>query len=231
MVYIGIPSYDGKIHWTTASGLMETARWCGEQHVGIAMDVIPGDAFIGKARNLIVHRFLKSGFRDLVFVDADVGFDLRGIGLLCKAEPEIVMGLYRMKCPDPVRYPALLFDPVERHPSDQNLIRLQYGPAGFLRIRREVFDAMRERWPDEYYVNAGAERVYDYFPAGRVGINFTGEDLSFCNRAQECGFKIWAMQDIKLKHTGEKSWDSDWAIDVLNIEEARHGNIKMAEAA
>lgn len=221
MVYIGIPTYDGKLHWTTSSGLMQTARWCGENKVGIAMDVIPGDAFISKARNLIVHRFLKSGFRDLVFVDADVGFDLAGIGALCKAEPEIVMGLYRMKCPDPVRYPALLLDPIERHPSDPNLIRLQYGPAGFMRIRREVFDAMREQWPDEYYVNAGEEKVYDYFPAGRTGNHFTGEDLSFCNRAAQCGFKIWAMQGIKLKHSGEKAWDSDWSIDVLNIDEAR----------
>ena len=220
MVFFGIPTYNGLIHWKCASGLMETARWCGEQRIGVAMDVIPNDAFIGKARNLIVHRFLKSGFRDLLFVDADVGFDLEGVGLLCKADPPLVMGLYRMKCPDPVRYPALLFDPVERHPSDPNLIKLQYGPAGFMRVRREVFDAMREKWPDQYYVNAGEEKVYDYFPCGRVGQHFTGEDLNFCIRAQACGFDVWAKQGIKLDHFGESKWSSDWAIDALQLVEA-----------
>ena len=217
MVYIGIPTYDGKLHWTTAKGLMETARWCGEQSIGIAMDVIPGDAFIGKARNLIAHRFMKSGFRDLVFIDADIGFDLQGIGLICKAEPALVMGLYQMKKEGPIRYPALLFDPIERHPSDPNLIKLQYGPAGFMRVRREVFEAMQKQWPDQYYMNVGEEKVYDYFPCGREGNNFTGEDLNFCVRAQICGFPIWGMQNIKLKHTGERCWESEWAIDKMVV--------------
>lgn len=218
-VYLAIPTYDGKIHWTTVAGISQAARWCGENKVGFAVDVIPGDAFIGKARNLLAHRFLKSGFRDLVFVDADVGFDLAGLGAICKAEPPIVMGLYRMKCPPPTRYPALLYDPVERHPSDPNLIKLQYGPAGFMRIRREVFETMQKAWPDEYYVNAGSEPLYDYFPAGRVGNHFTGEDLNFCIRAQECGYDLWAMQNVKLKHTGEHAWESEWAIDQLQLME------------
>ena len=220
MVYLAIPTYDGKMHWTTVAGIAQSARACGERKIGFAVDVIPGDAFIGKARNLLVHRFLKSGFRDLLFVDADVGFTAEGLAALCEAEPPLVMGLYRMKCPPPTRYPALMYDPIERHPSDPSLVKLQYGPAGFMRVRREVFDAMRERWPDEYYVNAGEEKVYDYFPCGRVGQHFTGEDLNFCIRAQQCGFDVWAKQDIELKHTGENCWPSKWAIDKLELAEA-----------
>lgn len=219
-VYFATPTYDGKMHWTTVKGLADSARYCGENRIGVAMDVIPGDAFVSKARSLLVHRFMKSGFRDLLFVDADVGFDVAGVAALCKAEPPIVMGLYQMKCPAPIRYPALLFDPVERHPSDPNLIKLQYGPAGFMRVRREVFERMQEMWPDQYYVNVGEEKVFDHFPAGRTGINFTGEDINFCTRAQVAGFSIWAHQGIKLTHTGEKSWQSDWAIDTLQILEA-----------
>jgi hypothetical protein len=220
MVYFGIPTYDSKLHWTTVAGLMETARACGEKKIGVAIDVIPGDAFIGKARNLIAHRFMKSNFRDLVFVDADVGFDLAGIEALCKAEPPIVMGLYRMKCPLPERYPALLYDPIVRHPSDRRLVKLQYGPAGFLRIRREVFEAMKAKWPDQYYVSEGEEMIYDFFPSGREVNHFTGEDLNFCIRSQVCGFDVWAMQDVKLTHSGESKWESRWAIDVLKIAEA-----------
>lgn len=230
MVYIGIPSYDHKLHWTTAKGLVNTALWCAKKNVGFAFDVIPGDAFVGKARNLIAHRFMKSGFRDLVYVDADVGFDVNGIGLLCKAAPPIVMGLYKQKSPPPARFPALLFDPIIRHSSDRNLVKLQYGPAGFMRVRREVFQAMQARWPEEYYENAGEERLFDYFPAGREVNHFYGEDLQFCRRAQACGFDIWAMQNIELKHSGENCWESNWAIDVLQIDDDRHGNIKKAAA-
>ena len=231
MIYIAIPSYDGKLHWTTAAGLVQTARLCGEKKIGIAVDVIPGDAFVSKARNVLVHRFLKTQATDLLFIDADVGFDAQGVIDLCRAEPPIVMGLYRMKTDDKIRFPALMHDPVIRHPGDRRLIKLQYGPAGFMRLRREVFTAMRENWPDEDYVNAGEEPVYDYFPAGRHKNHFTGEDINFCQRAQVCGFDIWAMQDVALKHTGEKTFESNWAIDVLQVEESRHGNIKMSEVA
>src|SRR3990167_447912 len=221
LIYIGCPAYDGKLHWTTVAGLVNVSRLCWEKKIGFALDVIPGDAFESKARSVIVQRFMASGATDLLFVDADVGFDAQGVIDVCRAEPAIVMCLYKMKMPPPARYPALLFDPIIRHPSDSNLIKLQYGPAGFMRIRREVFEKMIAKWPDEYYVNTGAQKVYDFFPAGRFGNHFIGEDMQFCNRAHECGFDIWAMQNIRLKHSGDNCWESEWAIDVLQIDEAR----------
>ena len=221
MLYVGIPTYDGKLHWTTVAGLVNTARVCGEKKIGFGLDVIPGDAFISKARNVIVQRFMASGCTDLLFVDADVGFDVEGVMALCQAEPPIVMGLYQQKIVKQTRYPALLFDPLIRHPSDPDLIKLQYGPAGFMRVRREVFEALEKKYPNEYYINTGEQRVYDYFPAGRVENHFIGEDMQFCNRVSACGFDIWALQGIKLKHSGDACWPSNWSIDVLNIEDAR----------
>lgn len=221
IVYFGIPSYDGKLHWTTVAGLANTARVCGEKKIGYALDVIPGDAFISKARNVIVQRFMASGCTDLLFVDADVGFDVEGVMKLCQAEPPIVMGLYQQKIMKQTRFPALLFDPIIRHPSDPNLIKLQYGPAGFMRVRREVFEAFEKKWPNDYYHNTGEHPVFDHFPAGRFGNHFIGEDMQFCNKAHEAGFDIWAMQGIKLKHSGDATWVSDWAIDVVQIDDAR----------
>lgn len=221
MLYIGVPSYDGKLHWSTAKGLAALGLFCGKHNIGYAVDVIPGDAFIGKARNLIAHRFLKSEFHELLYIDADIGFDVDGVKKLCLAKPPLVMGLYRMKCPDPVRYPALMTNPPERFEGDPSLIKLHYGPAGFMRVRREVFEAMKERWPDEYYIDGKDEKRYDFFPHGRFGQAFVGEDLKFCERAKACGFDIWAAQNIRLDHYGEGKWDSEWALDVLNIDEAR----------
>jgi hypothetical protein len=221
-VFIGIPSYDGKLHWTTTQGLVGVAHICAKSNIGIAVDIIPHDAFIGKARNMIVKRFMDSGMSDLVFVDADIGFDPQGVVDLCKAAPDIVMGLYMMKSPQP-RYPALMADPVVRHPSDMRLIKLQYGPSGFMRIRRSVIEKMIARWPEEYYIDGAAGKVYDLFPHGRYDYHFTGEDIKFCERAINCGLDIWAMQGIRLRHFGERSWDSDWRIDVASIAPAEMG--------
>lgn len=221
-VFLGTPAYDGKLHWTTCQGLLGTAYACAKAQVGIAMDVIPHDAFIGKARNMVVHRFLKSGMNDLMFIDADIGFAPQGVIDLCKAAPDIVMGLYMMKSPQP-RYPALLFDPLVRHPSDMRLIKVQYGPTGFMRIRRRVFEKMMEKWPEEYYFEGESEKVYDFFPHGRYGHHFSGEDIKFCERAINCGFDLWAMQGIPLRHFGEKSWDSNWQMDIPDIRQPEMG--------
>lgn len=212
MLWIGTPTYDGNLHWYCASGLMETAHYCATKKIGFSHDVIPHDAFIGRARNKLVSRFMASKFRDLLFVDADIGFDVQGVIDLCTAEPPIVMGLYLMKAEE-ARYPALMTDPLERHPSDTRLIKLKYGPTGFMRIRREVFEAMEKKWPNDYYIDGPYGKVFDYFPHGRFGNDFIGEDIQFCNRAQELGFDIWAMQGIKLKHVGEKVWERTWQID------------------
>jgi hypothetical protein len=214
MLSIGIPTYDGKIHHATVGGLVQTARFCGEKHVSINMEVIPHDAFIGRARNLIVHKYMMTGFHDLVFVDADIGFNLPALAAICKAAPECVMGLYMMKSPE-ARYPAMLSDNLIRHPSDRNLVKLKYGPAGFMRIRRSVVEKLMAAYPDDWYLDGAFGKIYDLFPHGRVGNKFTGEDIAFCERCAKADIDIWALQGIALKHYGEKSWDSCWQIDKL----------------
>lgn len=184
------------------------------------MDIIPRNAFVGHGRNQIAQRFLKSEFRDLLFIDADIGFNALDAAAICRAEPTIVMCLYLMKQEKP-QYPALYVDPLEHHPSDPRLVKMQYGPTGFMRIRREVFDAMAERWPDDWYIDgATKEKTYDFFPGGRHGNNFMSEDIAFCHRAKEVGFDLWAMQGVELLHSGEKTWRSNWALERAFIEEA-----------
>lgn len=215
-VYIGMPTYDGKLHWTTMAGLVQVARFCGEKRLSICVDVIPGDAFIGKARDTIAARFLNTDFSDLIFIDADVGFNLAGFSALMTApdDADIVMGLYRVKS-DQLRFPGLMFDPIERHPATMRLVKMQNGPGGFMRVKRRVFEKMRETWPDEHY-SSGDLKLHHFFPSGLTAENqFKGEDIMFCERAIECGFNIWAVQDIQLDHTGPKTFEANWKVDVL----------------
>lgn len=220
---IGIATYDGKMHSETVKGLMQTAHFCAKHNIGISVEVRSHDAFIGKARSVIAEKFLASGFNDLLFIDADVGFSVHEVIKVCKAEVDIAVGLYRMKVEGDdeekqVKYPALMCDPIERDAKNPFLIKLQYGPAGFMRIRRPVLEAMMKKWPTEYWIDDlgpnHSGKVHDFFPAGRFGNNFTGEDISFCNRARECGFDIWAVQGLNLQHFGDKGWKSCWQIDI-----------------
>lgn len=213
MIYIGIPSRSGSIHWTTVMGLLEVERRCTQFGMGVGVDVVARDAFIGRARNVIAKRFLESPATDLIFIDDDVGFRVEDFELIMRPDADIVMGLYRMR-EDKAKFPALLYDPLERHPEHMSLLKLQYGPSGFMRVRRRVFEAMMQKWPDEWYEDDNG-KIHDFFPHGRFGNFFVGEDIKFCQRAQECGFEIWAAQGVNLGHTGDKTWQTKWQIDIL----------------
>lgn len=215
MSYIGIPTYNGEIHYKTVAGLVNVAHICGAHQVKFSIDVIPHDAFIGKARNMIAHRFLDSGFDQLIYVDADIGFDAHDLIRLCQTPGDVVMGLYLMKS-NQKRFPAMIQlkddgAPIQ-HPDDPELVKLQYGPAGFMRVNRCVFEKMAEHYPDEWYADSDHPKIYDFFPHGRFGHDFTGEDIKFCERVIACGFDIWALQGIELAHMGEQRWISNWRV-------------------
>lgn len=212
MIFVGIPTRTGSIHWTTVAGLMQVNAKCSKEGLGVALDVVPGDAFIGRARNLIVHRFLSTDATDLIFIDDDVGFSLDDFARIMRPEVDICMGLYQIKT-EKTKFPALLYNPLERHPNYPDLFKLQYGPAGFMRIKRKVFEVMKEMWPDEWYEDDNG-RINDFFPHGRTGNFFTGEDIWFCQRAIQCGFDIWAAQGTNLQHSGMKTWQTKWQLDI-----------------
>lgn len=214
-VFIGMPTYDGKNHWTTTGGLVQVARFCGEKRLSLCLDVVPGDAFIDKARNTLAHRFLhNTEFEDIIFIDADVGFDLPAFSALMTAPGDIVMGLYRVK-DDQLRFPGLIWEPIERHPQSRRLVKMQNGPAGFMRVKRKVFEEMEKRWPDDWYHAGEIGQMHDFFECGREEHHFRGEDIKFCERAIQCGFDVWAVQDIVLDHTGPKTFRANWKLDVL----------------
>ena len=196
---------------------MQLAAFCGAKGVKFGVDVVPGDAFIGKARSTIANRFMNSGFDHLMFIDADVGFDINAAKELLRSDVDIAGGIYRVK-EDRMKFPALLLEPMVRHEKDTRLLKMQYIPAGFMKVSRKVFEKMQESYPEEYYY-AGETKIYDFFPCGRVGNHFTGEDISFCQRALACGFDIWGVQGIELQHTGAKSFEATWQIEVQTARE------------
>jgi hypothetical protein len=78
---------------------------------------------------------------------------------------------------------------------------------------------MMNKWPDEYWEDESG-KIHDFFPNGRSGNSFVGEDIGFCNRVRECGMDIYGVQGLKLRHYGEKRWPSEWQIDILEEEAA-----------
>ena len=206
MIYVSIASYDGKLHHTTVGGLLDCMHYLTKHGAGMAVDVIPHDAFIGRARDLSAKRFLASGATDLVFIDADVGFTVQDFALLMKQDVDICAGVYCFK-KDEADFPVVYEQPIDRVGPRVKLIS---APGGFLRIRRKVLTTIMEAEPENQYYDNDHKAIYHFFPFGPKGGLWIGEDVGFCRSAKKHGFNIWGVEMPSLTHTGEKTWSFVW---------------------
>lgn len=164
------------------------------------MPYIANDLYIDRSRNLCVDLFLKQDCTDLVFVDADLGFDQNAILKLMKHDKPIIAGAY------PLKKSGLDFPITLRFDIDYNckcpetgLVYATRVPTGLMRIQRHVFETLKDiTLTDE-------ENVYQFFRTGVVvegDPNWWGEDSYFCKRWIDAGGEIFVEPDINFTHHG-----------------------------
>lgn len=208
MIYIGVASYDAKLHHSTVGGLFNVAYAMGKSRVGVCLDVIPHDPFIGHARDLMAHRFLSvKDATDMVMIDADVGFDWQDLDRLLSADGDVVCGVYPYK-EEGRGYPVAPWQPVVK---EGDRVQVIFGPGGFLRVRRKVIEALAETAPQ--FQDASGQYMKDIFPGGVRDGYLRGEDVNFFKAANAAGFKCWALEGLNLRHTGDKTFEGPWKLD------------------
>lgn len=138
-------------------------------------------------RNMIFEQARK--LKDhMLMIDSDVIFtahDIIKIENLLDQGYDAVCGVYAVGQPP---YPPCVF---ERIPGDYKLTTVKEGiteigacGGGFLGISKRVMEAM-------------PHHPFDNIREGEV---FHGEDISFCHRIHELGFKLWCDSSIQLGH-------------------------------
>lgn len=153
---------------------------------------------VNNNRSNLVHQKL-DGFDYLLCVDADTGFTPDHIHQLLKHDLDIVSGAYPMKL-HADRFAAGWFGEVRglspmdsRVPIDSTgLLEVDWVGCGFLLVRREALEAIPYPWfsyDEARYVSDKAECA--------VAIS---EDIGFCLRAQNSGFKIHLDADCRVEH-------------------------------
>ncbi len=154
------------------------------------------------ARNLITGQALAiPEITHLMWIDDDATFDRCAIKHLVEHGMFIVGGLAFGRRPP---YPPILlhenpntaikFDYQYDYP--EGLIEVDATGGHFLLVRREVFEAIHKRLkPGEG-------------PWTQRGL---GEDVSFCQRARECGYRVMVDTSIKIGHIGEVNVDERFA--------------------
>ena len=166
-----------------------------------------------EARNICMRDALKANSDYIFFLDVDVLAHPDIIEQLLKSGKEIVSGPYHMKTP-PYRPIAFTrsgnegeYD-LNTSIEEEKLYEVDGVGGGCLLIKRGVLEKISE----------------PYFDVKLNGKNL-GEDLYFCHKAQEAGYKIWYDNTIfEVRHLGASVGFSDFKLWNYHV---KQGHVKF----
>lgn len=198
-LFIATPSYDGWFCVEFTGSLAQTSATLAGAGVGVMFSPLIGNPFLDLARNELVAKFLESDATDLLFVDADVGWDPNVIGRLLSHPQEIVGGLVPKR--DPSNEACFHHNALTGVVSPEGLFQSKELPTAFMRIKRSAFERLE--------ANGVGTAVMPFFKIGSRKEDF-GEDIYFNRRWIETGEFLWVDSDITFTHRGGKAWKGNF---------------------
>jgi len=174
-------------------------------------------SIIEMARATLEERFLKTDSTHILWRDDDIRVDAQDILAVVDEDLDVVgLGCRNRHTPEkrafnvrPLHHGAGDLTPrVIVRPSGRRVVEAAGVGFGCILVRRRVVEKLWRR-PDlacESLENPGATIAMTFLPSIRRQIDgvrrFIGEDLSWCERAREAGFHVYAMLGVATDHGG-----------------------------
>lgn len=149
---------------------------------GVRVDhlLVHGGPQVAHQRNMAVKHFLETSNDYLLFVDSDIRFEPRDIDLLLDSNKDIVGARY-YGYSEARDEPFPTWKPIE--PKESGLIECSHIGTGCILIRRKVLEKMPT--PFGFDIIDGCA---------------TTDDVTFCHRATDAGFKVFLNADARVYH-------------------------------
>lgn len=204
--FIATPAYGGVVTVPYLQSMIDLAILLMQAKIPLTRGFIVNSALVHDARNRLVRDFLASPATDLLFIDADIGFDAYGGLRLIRSKEDVIGGAY------PKKTDNLMFNAGFRSDAKTKgrLISVDYLGAGFLKISRAAILKMIATWPERQYGDSDNDAVPAIFDTCMDGGKLAGEDVLFCRRWAECGGTVWCDPDIDFCHTGTKDFTGNF---------------------
>ena len=134
-------------------------------------DLVPSiqrSTYVNVARHDAVAYARELGCDELVFVDADVGWDAKQLLRLLSHDVDVVAGVYAKRVPGEPQWTAHV--PLGSKPMENGLQEANDLATGFMRVKMSVFDRIEALNPSRSYQHQGDKtHKYEFFPIGLVG--------------------------------------------------------------
>jgi len=144
-------------------------------------------------RNWIATQAVNRGCDYLFFVDDDMILPPQTLEELLLCEKDIVGGVYKTKYEVQADVCEYLND--ER---PTGLFKVKALGTGCLLIKTEVFRKVPQHYKD-------TKGWFNYLWNDNGSVEMS-HDWLFCKNAKECGFEIWANNNLEIWHIGQKEY-------------------------
>ena len=184
-VAIGIPS-NGTIKINTMMSVFQTMG-----SLPYKFDLVTYQScVIHFNREQIADQALQNGVTHLLFVDTDMVFQPSAIEKLIKADKDIIGVRTHLRQLPPASTVAVVDENGENPMPDSETELFEcYGVGtGFMLIKSDVLKKMEK-----------PRFMFDFSKDGSV----IGEDIWFCRKARQMGYKIWCDPMVKVGHIGD----------------------------
>jgi len=180
-IAIGMPVADGasmkaKTAHAIGCAIIKSPGLISDFIIKISCDVVAN-------RTAIVKDAISRGNTHILFVDTDMYFPSDAITKMLAADKDIVGVEYNKR-----KFP--LETVFEYQNKSDSLYKTNVAGTGLMLIKLSIFEKITQ---DPWFT----------FGRNAEGDTVVGEDVWFCNVAQDAGFEVWIDPTIKCGHIGE----------------------------
>lgn len=206
-LFIATPAFDGKVNVSYACALADTCLYLGSLGIQTVIRIHTSGSLLVRERNDLVKAFLASDCTHVLMIDSDIGWNPQDVQRLINADENFVASLYPARGGDKCfLFRGVYGENKKMDVSEKGLLEMEYIPAGFMLLKRNVLEKMIEHFPELHYLPKDASLHHTeghcLFDTEVWEGEFWGEDYVFCRRARQAGFRIWIDPMIKLDHAG-----------------------------
>jgi hypothetical protein len=180
--FIATPCYGGQLNEPYFRSVIKMMTFFNQHQIPLAFGTIANESLVTRARNVLLAYFLNSDYTHLLFIDADIEFQVEDVLKLYAHNKDVVVGAYPKKGVAWDRIKSNLADPnnkekvltdreiaafgsdyainfkfVDRETKtigvENGLIKLHDAGTGFMMIKREAILKMIKAYPEFKYNN------------------------------------------------------------------------------
>jgi hypothetical protein len=228
-IFLATPCYGGLVHQRYMQSAIALLRSGPSLGILVTIEMLGYDSLVTRGRNALVAKFLDTeSATHLLFVDADIAFEVAQVARMLRFNEDVVAGMYPLKMihwdaaaiaraqagepldSAPLRYVGCPCEGEELQSRDGFVTGL-YAGSGFMLIRRGVFLRMMEAFPETRFTAAHTQPVpssspnqyalFDCMIDPDTG-HYLSEDYAFCWRWRSIAGRVWLDTQGELTHIG-----------------------------